>query len=936
MPPWTGSSALKPLYHEVDPRLVVDDDEPAVAGAVDAVGRAAEPQRPPVGQLDREAVEPELGRERWCARARPRVVGVGVEERVELGEDPAPVAVPEQPPDPRASVARFGGRDLGVGDFVQPGHGRPTRTASPSRTRRASRARASPRSSGDSCIDLLGPLDRLDVQHVVHEVRVRALRPRLQPRRRDHGRRGRRPARGDAVAQGREVAVEARERGRAAREHQLAPRAGRAGTAGRGRPRARRARRARVASPGTAIARARRRTTARACTTGLDRRSSRRAAERLDGVEQEPRRHVLGAAAQVAAREEEHARAGGRRERREQRAVVVVDALAPGARSSPSSAARSASASSESSRATPGNTPSASPHTNTRSSSTPSASADRADEHAFAEPADALARSFELELERAAEHVERGRGLDRVETRRAGRARPRRAARLPARTRATRRAAASSPRYRRTRPCAQPRLARPRLRDARVVEIAREAADELERAVRSARARVGSSARARSPAYCVEPRLPLRHPADHTGLARDALPARRRRTLARARRAPARPRARRTRRRGGSRRRAARAGAAARGRARSRQRAHRHAVVRDAGQRQVLVQQPRVRLRSRVQHRHPFERHAVAHRVDHMPDDGAHFVVGIGHGDDRGAGRARDREQFLVVDLDAEPAHGRDDGRIRAGVAGEADDDRARSPLRERPQKAGRGQSEVLRQVADDRAEVGVGVSPRTTRSAAVCMRSCSSYQSVASRSRAARWIRTTSRALGLCAASVSSAASSRSASSRCAATSASSVAGCATTGAKRPGSSSRTRRTAAATTGVDTGRRRGGGERGRGEQLGEAEHGEERDADEPLPTGRHRPESARREQAPGRDADGVRRHDDRDGRERLPGLGRDDLARAGRSPPPARTPSSPPSAPSPDRPLPDRHYRSPTTGSYGPGETPTVAQFTCRSRPSQ
>ena len=87
-------------------------------------------------------------------------------------------------------------------------------------------------------------------------------------------------------------------------------------------------------------------------------------------------------------------------------------------------------------------------------------------------------------------------------------------------------------------------------------------------------------------------------------------------------------------------------------------------------------------------------------------------------------------------------------------------------------------------------------------------MRSCSAYQSDASRRATARWMRTTSRARALWRASTSSAASSRSPSSRCTAASASSVAGCSATGANRPGASASARRTAAATTGVETGRR--------------------------------------------------------------------------------------------------------------------------------
>ena len=47
--------------------------------------------------------------------------------------------------------------------------------------------------------------------------------------------------------------------------------------------------------------------------------------ERFHGVEQEPRRHAVGRAAQVAAREQQHARPVARSERGEQHAVVDVD-----------------------------------------------------------------------------------------------------------------------------------------------------------------------------------------------------------------------------------------------------------------------------------------------------------------------------------------------------------------------------------------------------------------------------------------------------------------------------------------------------------------------------------------------------------------------------------------------------------------------------------
>ncbi len=100
------------------------------------------------------------------------------------------------------------------------------------------------------------------------------------------------------------------------------------------------------------------------------------------------------------------------------------------------------------------------------------------------------------------------------------------------------------------------------------------------------------------------------------------------------------------------------------------------------------------------------------------------------------------------------------------------------------------------------------GAPPATTTPASR-MRSCSSYQAGASWAFTSRWIRTTSEARRLCPARRSSAAASRSASSRCAPTNASSVAGWAATGANNaPGFVASTRRIAAATTAVETGRR--------------------------------------------------------------------------------------------------------------------------------
>ena len=144
-----------------------------------------------------------------------------------------------------------------------------------------------------------------------------------------------------------------------------------------------------------------------------------------------------------------------------------------------------------------------------------------------------------------------------------------------------------------------------------------------------------------------------------------------------------------------------------------------------------------------------------------------------------------------------------------------------------------------------------------------------------ASDARARRLMRTTSAARGPVRASASSAASSRVASSRCAATSAASVAGCSATGRKRPGASASTARTAAASTGVDTGRRCAAASRRSSEQLGEPVHGEERDPGDAVAASGHAPERAAPEQAARGHAHVVGGDHHRDRRERVARLRR-------------------------------------------------------------
>ena len=156
---------------------------------------------------------------------------------------------------------------------------------------------------------------------------------------------------------------------------------------------------------------------------------------------------------------------GGRARRRAARArpAGAGGRRRPGAArrgSAPSVARRSASGRSESSCTRVGKSPSASPHTNTRSRSSPRPSADVAHEQPVAEAAHSAQVGVELELERAPEHVDARRRLDRVEPGEAGRGRRRSSRRPAARPRATTRAAASGARCSRTRRSAQPARSR--------------------------------------------------------------------------------------------------------------------------------------------------------------------------------------------------------------------------------------------------------------------------------------------------------------------------------------------------------------------------------------------------------------------------------------------------------------------------------------------
>ena len=137
--------------------------------------------------------------------------------------------------------------------------------------------------------------------------------------------------------------------------------------------------------------------------------------EGLHGVEQEARRHALGGAAQVAAREQQHALVLRGRDGGEEACVIGVDPRRRAGGSTPFVARRSVSGSSESSRTRAGNVPSAMPHRNTRSRSRPRPSATCPMRMPSPSRPTRPRSSSSWRVEGAAEHVEAGWALDRVE-----------------------------------------------------------------------------------------------------------------------------------------------------------------------------------------------------------------------------------------------------------------------------------------------------------------------------------------------------------------------------------------------------------------------------------------------------------------------------------------------------------------------------------------
>ena len=307
------------------------------------------------------------------------------------------------------------------------------------------------------------------------------------------------------------------------------------------------------------------------------------------------------------------------------------------------------------------------------------------------------------------------------------------------------------------------------------------------------------------------------------------------------------------------------------------------AVVRDAGGVELLVHEPRVRLGGAVEDRHPLERHAVDERRHHEPDRGAHFVVGIGRRDDLGAVRRLDRiARRRRASTPRRATHGRDPG-VGALDAGDAGDDRERARARRRHASSAAPGSDRscgrYSTIAPRSASTGLPVADRGDRG----------VHQVAlvvplgrERARApARYTRTTSAAR--CSRAREPVERGVVALRQLAVRVDERLLGGRVLARPRrtcPARRASTPRTAAPSTGVDTGRRPAAASRGAPSISATPVHGEERDARDADAAIGDLPERARPEHAPRRDADVVRGHDDAHRRERVAVLpGRDRVA---------------------------------------------------------
>ena len=241
---------------------------------------------------------------------------------------------------------------------------------------------------------------------------------------------------------------------------------------------------------------------------------------------------------------------------------------------------------------------------------------------------------------------------------------------------------------------------------------------------------------------------------------------------------------------------------------------HGGAVEGDAGRRQLLVGQPGIGHRAGVQDGHAVERRPRPGGVDDATHGGPDLLVAVGDGQDPGAIGAHDVHGLAVAGMGTAATHVNSANRpldlgVGPGVPGGSGqhDYFARRCHRAEERTAMAGQP--LGQVHDDGAQTAGGgpvlaAVPRRPSRAGPPRRRTPPPELA----RAARCSRTTSAARSLLLANASRAPSERSRSSRYAATRAVSVAAWPATGANIPGSSARAARSAAAITGVETGRR--------------------------------------------------------------------------------------------------------------------------------
>ena len=135
------------------------------------------------------------------------------------------------------------------------------------------------------------------------------------------------------------------------------------------------------------------------------------------------------------------------------------------------------------------------------------------------------------------------------------------------------------------------------------------------------------------------------------------------------------------------------------------QRAHRGAVVRDAGGVELFVDEARRTARPR-RTGSPCARGARRRRsasINH-PDDGADFVVGIGHRHHRGG--VGHVDPTGGCEREPQTLHDRGHTGIGARDAGDPGDDGDRRALADRAQQRGAGERQFLREVHDESTEV--------------------------------------------------------------------------------------------------------------------------------------------------------------------------------------------------------------------------------------